>query len=76
MSSYCLKNIECERCSHQANYKIFDCIDVQINPELKECVKNGDIFKITYSCGNDMLVLHSFLYIAPKNTFKLQLCSE
>lgn len=55
--------IKCPECGAEINYRYYRSINVTLDPELKEMVYDGSIFKLTCSkCGGTITLVPPFLY--------------
>lgn len=71
------QNIKCPQCGHESEFEFYKSINTMINPELKEKVCNGDIFKFTCpNCGEETIVAYPFLYHMMESQTMIYLVGE
>ena len=74
MSANRIINIECSYCHHQQGSEIWDIININDNPELKEKVINGQIFLNTCeNCKHQLVYDSPCLYLDPKHEYTIYL---
>lgn len=57
------ETIKCPNCGYETNFIIWESINTVLNPDLKEKVRNDDIFRFgCRRCGYTALVNYPFLY--------------
>lgn len=77
MSVKRLENIVCPKCGEVGEFTIWEQINTKDNPELKEAIQTGDIFKyICPKCGNEELRYYSTLYIQDEDQVAIHLNLE
>ena len=55
--------ITCPKCKKESDYQIWESINVQIDPDMKEKVLNGEAFLFKCpDCGEEVYVFYSVLY--------------
>ena len=63
MSSFYNEMIECPKCKNKSSFRIWKSINTQLDPEMKEKVKDGSAFTFTCpECNNQTTVDYGFLY--------------
>ena len=63
MTNHITNKVRCPKCSNEWDHKVYQTVNVDINPELKEKVLNKEIFIYTCpNCGNKTLVIAPLLY--------------
>ena len=74
MSTNRITNIECSNCHHQQRVQIWDLINIQENPELKEKVVNGQIFINTCAkCKYPLVYDYPCLYLDIEHNYIIYL---
>lgn len=65
-------SIQCPNCKKEGNFTIWHTLNVDVNPEERERVKSGDVFKYTCkNCGNSFQVEYRFMYHDTDNHFQI-----
>ena len=55
--------VKCPKCGHEASFRIWESINTDINPELKEKVRSGEILKfLCPECKAESMVEYPCLY--------------
>lgn len=73
MSSFTEEKITCPNCHKESSFTIFQSVNVDLDPKLKEKVFDGSLFKWTCpECGNTYNVPYTFLYHDMTNNFMVQ----
>ena len=63
MTKYITDKVRCPKCGNEWDHKIYQTVNVDINPELKEKIFNKEIFMYTCpTCGNKTWVITPLLY--------------
>lgn len=63
MSKVSSQKIECPKCGEKSNFGIWDSVNVSADPDLKEKVLNGDLFKFQCpKCHEETYVHYPCLY--------------
>ena len=72
MSSISTKPFTCPKCGHKGEFKMYNSVNVTLNPKLKDRVLNGDIFDWTCpKCGESLSVRYNLLYHDMENKFQI-----
>lgn len=73
MSSFRNISISCPNCKADGEYRVWDSINVDLNPELKPKVMDGSVFEWTcQNCNKKYSVPYSFLYHDMTHNFMVQ----
>lgn len=73
MSQFHKEIIICPSCNTKGDFICWKSINVDLNPETRKQVKNGDLFKYTcLNCGKSYNIEHETLYHDMKNKFMVQ----
>ena len=75
MSKMHIEKITCPECGRENEYKFWDSVNVNLDPELKEHVLDGSIFDYSCSCGYSTKLVHQFLYHDMEKKFMIQFSS-
>lgn len=68
------EKITCPNCKYVGSFTIWDSINVDVNPEARDKVKDGILFKhVCKNCGEDFEVNYSTLYHDCINLFMIYL---
>lgn len=63
MSSSTSVTLQCPRCGYKTDLRVWESINIQINPEMKQKVKDGSLFRHTCpQCGVTSALNSSLLY--------------
>ncbi len=77
MSKYSMEKIACPVCNKKNEIKIWDSINVELNPEAKEGLLNGELFSFHCDkCGNSTNVFYPCLYNDQKHNVMVYLITE
>lgn len=77
MSKEILDKVQCAYCGTEGEFKVWESIDTMMNPETKELVKSGEIFKFHCPhCGEDTIVEYDTLYHQMEDKIMLHLVTE
>lgn len=72
MSSISTKPFTCPECGHKGEFKMYNSVNVTLDPKLKDRVLNGDIFDWTCpKCGESLSVRYNLLYHDMDNKFQI-----
>lgn len=72
MSRFSIQEITCPKCSYKGEFKMYDSANVSLDPELREKVLSGEIFRWACpKCGENITILHNLLYHDMKNDFQV-----
>lgn len=63
MSRHYVEKIICPSCKTESDFLLWDSINTCLDPEMKEKVRNGEVFKWKCpTCGNEAMVEYATLY--------------
>lgn len=63
MSRHHVEKIICPNCKTESDFLLWDSINTCLDPEMKEKVRNGEVFKWKCpTCGNEAMVEYATLY--------------
>ncbi len=63
MSKHHTINVKCPECGHEIPFTIWDSVNVDLEPEAKEKIFNGDLFLCSCpECGIQLYYAYGFLY--------------
>lgn len=69
--------IKCPKCEQDGDFTVWHTLNVQLNPEMKESVLNGNIFKYKCNhCGKSFFVQYDFLYHDMKKNFMVYFSAD
>ncbi len=70
MSKNIFEKIKCPNCGNQEDFRIWESVNTELNPELAQKVKDRSLFKFVCSkCKNDYEIEYTTLYHDPKLRF-------
>lgn len=77
MSMQHIEQIKCPACGKDVNFEVWNSINVDINPEMKERVLNGTLynFKCQY-CNHEDKIAYPILYNDMARNFMVYYCDE
>lgn len=63
MSKISIKSFTCPKCGYKGEFRMYDSVNVSLNPSLREKVLNGEIFQWECpKCGETLSVIYDLLY--------------
>lgn len=63
MSKTHLTKIACPKCGKESEFTVWDSVNVQISPDMKNSIMNGDAFLFKCpECGNEVHIFYTMLY--------------
>ena len=67
----------CPYCGREMTIRVYDSVNAQTDPDLRESCISGDIFRHSCSkCGTDFMVQNNLVYTDSENKFVLWLSNE
>lgn len=74
MSHFETQPVECKHCHKEGEMQVWDLVDVDSNPELREKILNGELFTFHCPhCGKETIVPHAVLYHDMEHKFAVLL---
>lgn len=71
------EQIKCPNCGEAANFEIWESINVDLNPEMREMVLSGNLFNFKCPhCDKEAKLGYPFLYHDMKHKFLIYFCDE
>lgn len=72
MSKISKQPLTCPECHHEGEFTMYESVNVNLDPSLREKVFSGDLFKWTCaSCGKEVTILYNLLYHDMTNNFMI-----
>ncbi len=67
MSEVQMQEIVCPKCGRKEMFKVWDSINIMVDPDMREKVRNDEAFRFHCpDCGTSSMVNYNFLYHEPK----------
>lgn len=62
MSKVSVEKIKCPKCGKELQANIYDSINVNLNPELKDKLLNNELTNVHCDCGQSITLIYPILY--------------
>ena len=77
MSKNHIENLKCQKCGKEGEFTVWESISTKDSPEMKERVRNNDIFMWHCpNCGNDSVVFFPVYYYQPDKNYIIHFVPE
>lgn len=72
MSKISIKPITCPKCKHSGEFKMYESVNVSLDPKLRDEVLSGHIFEwVCPQCGETLSIRYDLLYHDMKKEFQI-----
>ena len=77
MSMHHIEQIKCPKCGKDAEFEIWNSINVDLNPEMRERVLDGTLYNFKCQhCGHEDKIAYPILYNDMTHNFMIYYCDE
>ena len=77
MSMHHIEQIKCPKCGKDADFEIWNSINVDLNPEMREKVLDGTLYDFKCQhCGHENKIAYPILYNDMTHNFMIYYCDE